>query len=157
MRTGFASPSWTGWWMLLSLPASSISANPTQTSFGLRSTSPRRPLEKWFTSKIPRCSPRSPKAWEFEAFSTQTSNPPAQNWLRSDCRMTNPSIPTINGGSSSIQFGLYQAHDLLKRGLQFHGLQPGHGSRDSNGRQSDDCTRGVPNSENRHGEERIHS
>jgi cation transport ATPase len=34
--------------------------------------------------------------------------------------MTNPSILTINGGSSSIKFALYQAAEPLKRGL--HGM-----------------------------------
>ena len=44
---------------------------------------------------------------------------------RSDCRMTkessmkpaNPCILTINGGSSSIKFALYQDEEPLKRGL----------------------------------------
>src|SRR5664279_668373 len=40
--TGFASSSWTGSWTSLAPPASSTSASPTRTSFGLRWTSPRR-------------------------------------------------------------------------------------------------------------------
>ena len=39
-------------------------------------------------SKTPRCSSRSRKALEFEAFFTRISDPRAQNWLRSDCTMT---------------------------------------------------------------------
>ena len=46
-------------------------------------------------------------------------SPRARNWLRSDCRMTkessmkpaNPRILTINGGSSSIKFALFEAGD----------------------------------------------
>ena len=40
-------------------------------------------------------------------------------------------------------------------GRDFHGRQPGHGSRHSNGRRSDDCALGEPHSRNRHGEQRI--
>src|SRR5664280_1707981 len=48
-----------------------------------------------------------------------------RSWLRSDCRMTmessmkpaNPRILTVNGGSSSIKFVLYQTGEPLKRGL----------------------------------------
>ena len=54
---------------------------------------------------------------QFEASFTQITNPPARNWRRSDYRMNNPSILTINGGSSSIKFALYQVGDPLKRGL----------------------------------------
>src|ERR1035441_7512481 len=37
-------------------------------------------------SKTPRCSCRLRKVWGFEAFFTRTTNPPAPNWLRLDCR-----------------------------------------------------------------------
>src|ERR1039458_900091 len=125
MRIGFASSSWTGLWILLFPPASSTSASPTRTSFGLRWTSPRRQPGRWFISKTPRCSSRSRKVWGFEAFCTRITGPRARNWLRSDCRMTkessmkpaNPRILTINGGSSSIKFALYQVEEPLKRGL----------------------------------------
>jgi acetate kinase len=50
----------------------------------------------------------------------------ARNWPRSDCRMTkespmkptNPRILTINGGSSSIKFALFEAGNLLRRILE---------------------------------------
>jgi acetate kinase len=53
----------------------------------------------------------------------------------------NSGILTINGGSSSIKFALYQ-----------HG-EPLH----SNGRRSDDCAVRQPHSQDRHGEQRINS
>src|ERR1035441_9029666 len=126
MRIGFASSSWTGLWILLFPPASSTSASPTRTSFGLRWTSPRRQPGRWFISKTPRCSSRSRKVWGFEAFFTRITGPRARNWLRSDCRMTkkgamkpgNPRILTINGGSSSIKFALFEAGDSLRRILE---------------------------------------
>ena len=68
---GFASSSWTGLWMLLFPPASSTSASPTRTSFGLRWTSPRRRPGRSSISKTPRCSSRSRKVWGFEAFFTR--------------------------------------------------------------------------------------
>src|ERR1039458_1428152 len=88
MRIGFASSSWTGLWILLFPPASSTSASPTRTSFGLPWTSPRRQPGRWSISKTPRCSSRSRKVWGFEAFSTRITGPRARNWLRSDCAMT---------------------------------------------------------------------
>src|SRR5271157_582782 len=126
MRIGFASSSWTGLWIPLFPPASSTSASPTRTSFGLRWTSPRRQRGRWSISKTPRCSSRSRKVWRFEAFFTRITNPRAQNWLRSDCRMTkvssmkpaNRRILTINGGSSSIKFALFEADVSLRRILE---------------------------------------
>src|ERR1035437_2714406 len=126
MHIGFTSSSWTGLWILLFPPASSTSASPTRTSFGLRWTSPRRQPGRWSISKTPRCSSRSRKDWGFEAFFTRITGPHARNWLRSDCRMTkktsmkpaNPRILTINGGSSSIKFALFEAGDSLRRILE---------------------------------------
>jgi hypothetical protein len=54
------------------------------------------------------------------------TGPHARNWLCSDCRMTkessmkpaNPRILTINGGSSSIKFALFEAGDSLQRILE---------------------------------------
>src|ERR1700677_1419290 len=125
MRIGFGSSSWTGWWILLSPPASFTSGSPTRTFFGLRWTSPRRQPGRWSISTTPQCSSRLRKVWGSEVFCTRITNPPAQNWLRSDCRMTagsrmkpaNPRILTINGGSSSIKFAVYQGGAPLKRGL----------------------------------------
>jgi len=65
-----------------------------------------------------RCSSRSRKDWGFEAFFTKITSPPARNWLRSDCRMTSPRILTINGGSSSIKFAVFEAGDPLRRILE---------------------------------------
>ena len=101
-------------------------ANPTRTSFGWRWTSPRRQPSRSSISKTPRCSSRSRKAWGFEAFFTRITSPRARNWLRSDCRMTKessmkpakPRILTINGGSSSIKFALFEAGDSLQRILE---------------------------------------
>src|ERR1017187_3303749 len=126
MRIGFESSSWTGLWILLFPPASSTSASPTRTSFGLRWTLPRRQPGRWSISKTPRCSSRSRKVWGFEAFFTRITGPRARNWLRSDCRTTkessmkpaNPRILTINGGSSSIKFALFEAGDSLLRILE---------------------------------------
>src|ERR1035441_3132667 len=126
MRIGFASLSSTGLWILLFPPASFTSASPTRTSFGLRWTSHRRQPGRWSISKIPRCSSKSPKAWGFEAFFTPITGPHAQNWLRSDCKMTkvstmkpaSPRVLTINGGSSSIKFALFEAGDSLQRILE---------------------------------------
>src|SRR5208337_3506271 len=126
MRIGFGNSSWLGSWILLFPPASSTSANPTRTSFGLRRTSPRRQPGRSSISKTPRCSSRSRKVWGFEAFFTRITGPRARNWLRSDCRMTkessmkpaNPRILTINGGSSSIKFALFEAGDSLRRILE---------------------------------------
>src|SRR5664279_5514613 len=65
-------------------------------------------------------------AWGFKVFSTRITGPRARHWLRSDCRMTkesfmkpaNARILTINGGSSSIKFALFEADDSLRRILK---------------------------------------
>src|SRR5664279_3412768 len=65
-------------------------------------------------------------AWGFKVFSTRITGPRARSWLRSDCRMTkepsmkpaNARILTINGGSSSIKFALFEAGDSLRRILE---------------------------------------
>src|SRR5271165_6406626 len=109
--------------MLLFPPASSTSASPTRTSCGLRWTSPRRPPSRSFISRTPRCSSRLREAWEFKAIFIRITSPRARNWRRSDCGMTkesamkpaNPRILTINGGSSSIKFVLFEADDSLRR------------------------------------------
>jgi hypothetical protein len=44
-----------------------------------------------------------------------------------------------------------------KRGRHYHSRQPGHRSRHSNGRGSDDCAVRRPHSQNRHDEQRIDS
>src|SRR5659263_684218 len=84
MSIGFESSSWTGLWILLFPPASSTSASPTRTSFGLRWTSPRRRPGRQSISKTPRCSSRSRKGWGFKASFTRITSPRARNWLRSD-------------------------------------------------------------------------
>jgi acetate kinase len=56
--------------------------------------------------------------------------------------MTKSRILTINGGSSSIKFALYQTGEPLKR---------------SNGGRSDDRAPGARHFQNRHGEEGINS
>src|SRR5208282_4378431 len=125
MRIGFASSSWTGLWTLLFPPASSTSASPMRTSFGLRWTSRRRRPATWSISKTPRCSSRSRNAWGFGAFFTQITYQRARSWLRSDCILTkessvktaSPRILTINGGSSSIKFALFEAGEPLRRVL----------------------------------------
>src|SRR5450759_1295850 len=74
----------------------------------------------------PRYSSRSRKVWGYEAFSTPITGPRASNWLRSDCRMAkgssmkpaNQRILTINGGSSSIKFALFEAGGSLRRILE---------------------------------------
>src|ERR1035437_6026769 len=122
MLTGFANSSWPGLWILLSPPASSTSASPTRTSFGWRWTSPRRQPGKSSISKTLRCSSRLRRAWGFKAFFTRITGPPARGSLRSDCGMkkessikpANPRILTINGGSSSIKFALFEAGDSLR-------------------------------------------
>src|ERR1017187_7752835 len=88
MRIGFESSSWTGLWILLFPPASSTSASPTRTSFGLPWTSTRCQPGRWSISKTPRCSSRSRKVWGFEAFFSRITGPRSRTWLRSDCRMT---------------------------------------------------------------------
>jgi hypothetical protein len=73
-----------------------------------------------------RCSSRLRKAWGFEAFFTRITDPRLRHWRCSDCSMTqesamkpaNPRILTINGGSSSIKFALFEAGDLLRRILE---------------------------------------
>src|SRR5664280_475936 len=145
MSIGFESSSWTGLWILLFPPASSTSASPTRTSFDWRWTSPRRPPGRSSISKTPRRSSRSRKAWGFEAFFTRITSRRARSWLRSDCRMTkessmkpdNPRILTINGGSSSIKFALYQTGEPLKRGL--------HGKIDRIGLSGTNLTFNDPN------------
>src|ERR1700690_2660855 len=125
MCIGFENSSWLGSWILLFPPALCMSASPMRTSFGSRWTSPRCQPVRWSISKTPRCSSRSRKVWGFEAFFTRITSPRVPNWLRWDCSLTyktpmkpaNPRILTINGGSSSIKFALYQAGEPLKRGL----------------------------------------
>ena len=59
-------------------------------------------------------------------YSSHGSQVHVLTWLRSDCRMTkessmkpaNPRILTINGGSSSIKFALFEAGDSLRRILE---------------------------------------
>jgi acetate kinase len=59
----------------------------------------------------------------FEAFFTRITAPLARNWFRLDCGMTkefpmkpaNPRILTINGGSASIKFALFEVGDSLRR------------------------------------------
>jgi len=61
---------------------------------------------------------------------TPTTNPRAHNWLRSDCEMTikpsSPLVLSINGGSSSIKFALFEGGDsprrLLGGGIERIGL-----------------------------------
>src|ERR1017187_4941523 len=111
--------------MLLFPRALSTSASRMRTSFDLPWTSPKRLPGRWSISKTPRCSFRLRKGWEFEAFDTRITKPRARRWLRWDWRITNessmklsdPIILTINGGSSSIKFALYQVGEPLKRGL----------------------------------------
>src|ERR1019366_964100 len=125
MLTGFESTSWTGLWIPSFPPASFTSASPTRTSFGSRWTSPRPQPRRCSISKTRRCSSRSRKVWEFEAFFTRITGPHARNWLRLDCRMakeapmkpTDRHVLTINGGSSSIRFALFRIEEPLKRGL----------------------------------------
>src|ERR1039458_1950717 len=125
MRIGFESSSWMGLWIRSFPPASSTAASPTRTSFGSRWTSPRGQPGRSSMWTTPQCLCRSPKAWGFEAFFTRITGPHARNWLRSDCRAAQeppmkpakPRILTINGGSSSIKFALYQVGEALKRGL----------------------------------------
>ena len=85
----FESSSWTGWWILLFPPASSTSASPTETCFGWRWISPRRQPVRSCTSKTPRCSSRSRKAWGFEAFSTRITRLRARNFPHSAWRLSN--------------------------------------------------------------------
>jgi hypothetical protein len=67
--------------------------------------------------------PRSQKVWGFAAFFTRITNQPARNWLRLDYSLESSMKPgdsqilTINGGSSSIKFALYEAVKPLKRRL----------------------------------------
>ena len=86
-----------------------------------------RRQSRWSISKTRRCSSRSRKVWGFEASFTRTTVHARENWLRWDCRMTNESIHetelnrrilTINGGSSSIKFALFEAGDALRRILE---------------------------------------
>src|SRR5271157_4223351 len=86
MLIGFVSSSWTALSIHLFLPASSMSASPTRTSFGWLLTSHRRQPAKCCTSKTHRCSSRSRRGWGFEAFFTPITTPLARSWLRSDCR-----------------------------------------------------------------------
>ena len=62
-------------WMPLFPPASSTSASPTRTSFGLRWTSPRPRPSRSSLSTTPRCSSRLRKAWGFAAFCTRITSP----------------------------------------------------------------------------------
>jgi len=80
------SSSWTGLSILSFPPASSTSASPTRTSFGLRWTSPRPQPGRSSISKTPQCSFRSRKVWGFEAFFTRITSPRARNWLCSGFR-----------------------------------------------------------------------
>src|ERR1035438_186546 len=84
MRIGFDSSSWTGLWMLLFPRASFISESRTRIFSSWRWTSLKHTRGRLFISKPRRCSSRSQKVWEFEAFFTRTINPLARNWLRSD-------------------------------------------------------------------------
>src|ERR1035438_7018676 len=86
MRIGFDSSSWTGLWMLSFPPASFVSENRTRIFSSWRWTSPRHQRGRLSISKTPRSSSKSQKVWGFEAFFTRTTNPPAPNWLRLDCR-----------------------------------------------------------------------
>src|SRR5579872_431392 len=123
MRIGFASSGSTGLSTLLFPLASSTSSSPTRTSFALPWTSLRRQPRRWSISKTLRCSFKSRKVWGFEAFSTRVMSPRVANWQHSDCIMANvvsmkpdnPLILTINGGSSSIKFAVFEAADPLRR------------------------------------------
>ena len=63
------------------------------------------------------------EGWGSAAFCIRITGRPARNWLRSDCRtMEEPAmkpaesrILTINGGSSSIKFALFEAGGALRR------------------------------------------
>src|ERR1035438_4949917 len=109
--------------MLLFLPASFVSENRTRIFSNWRWTSPRHPRGRLFISKTLRSSSKSRKVLGFAAFFIQITNPPARNWLRLDCGMmssmkrVDSNILTINGGSSSIKFALYEAVKPLKCGL----------------------------------------
>src|SRR5664279_2424194 len=113
-------------WTSTSPRASSTSASPTQTSFVLRWTSPRCQPVRLCMSKTRRCSSRWRKVWGSEAFSTRITSPPAGSWLRWDWSLmtgsamkpARPRILTINGGSSSIKFALFEAGDSLRRILE---------------------------------------
>ena len=109
-----------------------------RTSSGLRWTSPRRQPGRWSISRTRRCSSRSRTVWGSAAFSTRITAPPARSWLRSDCGLTtasamdpaSPRILTINGGSSSIKFALFEAGASLRRilegGIERIGTAGGH-------------------------------
>src|ERR1039458_1721254 len=85
---------------------------------------PKHRLRRSSISKTPQCSSGSRKAWGFAAFFTRITSPRARSWPHSDCRRSkessmkpaNARILTINGGSSSIKFALYQVEEPLKRG-----------------------------------------
>jgi hypothetical protein len=96
-------------------------ASLIRTSSGCRLASPRRQPGRYCTSRMRRSSSSSRKLWGFAASFTRIISPPAPNWLLSGFRRrafvkpTNPSILTINGGSSGIKLALYQAGEPLKR------------------------------------------
>src|ERR1017187_88055 len=70
--------------MLLFPPASFVSENRTRIFSRCGGILPRHPRGRLFILKPPRCSSRSQKVSEFEAFFTRATNPLAHGWVRLD-------------------------------------------------------------------------
>src|ERR1017187_7701251 len=121
MRIGFDSSSWPGLWMLSFPPASFVSENPTRIFSSWRWTSPRHPRGRLSISKTPRSSSKSQKVWGFEAFFTRTTNPPAPNWLRLDCRLAKES-PMKPADSNIRNCNLEDKSNIMKATQKLHDL-----------------------------------
>src|ERR1017187_7069408 len=146
MRIGLKNSSWPCSWIFLFRHASSICTNPTRIFSGWRWTSPRRLRTRLSILKTPRCSSKSPKVWGFAASCTRITNLLVRNWLHLDSSLMkeatmntgSPGTLTINGGSSSIKFALFQTGEPLVRKL--HGKIDRIGLPDTNLTYSDPTT-----------------
>jgi len=106
----------------LSPLASCTSASPTRTSFGLRGHR-QVPVRQVIYIETPDVRPGRPglgiRSILHTDFKSTCAKVASFGLLNEGAlhETANPRILTINGGSSSIKFALYQAGEPLKRGL----------------------------------------